>query len=61
MKIEITPQELADFIQRIQNQHIAIRPATIQVEDVAVPPWDEKCKENGCAVGTPNQIGGTAK
>ena len=41
MKIEITPQELIDFMQRIQNQHIAIRPATIQVEDVAVPPWDE--------------------
>lgn len=57
MKIEITPEELIDFIQRIQNQHIAIRPATIQVEDVAVPPW----KENGCAVGTPNQNGGTAK
>ena len=51
MKIEITPQELADFIQRIQNQHIAIRPATIQVEDIAVPPWDEMRKENGCAVG----------
>lgn len=48
MRIEITPQELIDFIQRIQNQHIAIRPAT-KVEDVAVPPWDEKWKENGCA------------
>ena len=49
MKIEITPKELIDFIQCIQNQHIAIRPATIQVEDVAVPSWDEKRKENGCA------------
>ena len=49
MKIEITPKELIDFIQRIQNQHIAIRPATIQVEDVAVPLWKEKRKENGYA------------
>lgn len=57
MKIEITPKELIDFIRQIQNQHIAIRPATIQVEDVAVP----LCKENGYAVGTLNQNGGTAK
>lgn len=50
MKIEITPKELIDFMQQIQNQHIAIRPATIQIADIApVPPWDEMRKENGCA------------
>ena len=61
MKIEITPKELIDFMQQIQNQHIVLTPETMRAEDIAVPLWDEKWKENGCAVGTLNQNGGTTK
>ena len=57
MKIEITPKELIDFMQQIQNQRIVLTPETMRAEDIAVPLY----KENGYAVGTLNQNGGTAK